>query len=208
MSNELIEFTRQALAKGIERSEITKTLLTAGWSQTEITAALNAFANIPFAIPVPQPKPYLSASEVFINLIMFAALYITTLNLGSMIFEFINRIFPDAAYLYQWGYFTANIRWNVSSLIVAFPLFLYSYHLINKAISLDPSRRNSRPRKWLTFLTLFIAALILMCDVIYLIYNFLGGELTIRFVLKAGTIAVLAGSIFIHFFTDVHKEAK
>src|SRR5438132_4874360 len=39
--------------------------------------------------------------------------------------------------------------------------------------------------KWLIYLTLFVAALIIIGDLVSLIYNFLGGDVTIKFVLKA-----------------------
>lgn len=206
MNNELLEFTRQALASGATRTEISKTLKAAGWDETNITAALNTFADVKFIIPVPKPQPYLSASEVFLYLIMFAALYTGAVNLGSMIFSFINIAFPDVAVENQWNNFNAAIRWDVSSLIVAFPLFLYTFHLTNKGIETNPSRRDSKPRKWLTYLTLFLTALILMGDMICLVYNVLGGELTIRFFLKCATIGFIAGGLFIFFLTDIRRS--
>jgi hypothetical protein len=206
MNSELLEFTRQALASGIERSDISKVLQAAGWDESNITAALNAFAEVKFIIPVPRPQPYLSAREVFLYLIMFAALYTATFNLGSMIFAFINLAFPDITAEPHWNSFNAAIRWDISSLIVAFPLFLYTFHFTNKAIETNPSRRDSKPRKWLTYLTLFLASIILMGDMICLVYNVLGGELTIRFILKVATIAFIGGGLFIYFLTDMRRS--
>jgi hypothetical protein len=61
MNAELVEFTRRALAAGKERKEISDILRRAGWAEPDIEAALDAFADITFPIPVPRPKPYLSA---------------------------------------------------------------------------------------------------------------------------------------------------
>jgi hypothetical protein len=66
MNVELVEFTRRALATGIERDEIAATLQRAGWAEYDIKAAMDAFADVAFPVPVPRPRPYLSAREAFI----------------------------------------------------------------------------------------------------------------------------------------------
>ena len=95
MDESLSQFVRDAIAKGISREEIEKTLLSAGWSRDEIQGALTLFADIDFPIPVPRPKPYMSAREAFIYLVMFTMLYLSAWSLGSVLFDFINRAFPD-----------------------------------------------------------------------------------------------------------------
>ncbi len=206
MNSELLEFTRQALTKGVERSEIERTLRQAGWDAADAEAAVGAFADLKFPVPVPRPRPYLSAAEVFIYLVMFTALYDTAYSLGAMMFHFIDRAFPDPAQMRQWNGFNAAVRWNISCLLVAFPLFIFTFRSTNKAVLANPTRRSSRPRKWLTYLTLFVAAVTLTGDVIGLVYNVLGGELTIRFGLKVATVAIIAGGVFAYFLTDVRKE--
>lgn len=66
----------------------------------------------------------------------------------------------------------------------------------------------SRPRKWLTYLTLFVAGAFLVGDAATLVYNALGGELTIRFVLKVATIAIIAGGIFTFFLSEMRKDER
>jgi hypothetical protein len=58
----------------------------------------------------------------------------------------------------------------------------------------------------LTYITLFVAAGVLIGDLISLVFNFLGGELTVRFVLKVLTVGVIAGTIFGHYLWDLRKE--
>ena len=206
MNAELMEFTREALRKGVERSEIAGTLELAGWDKAEVSAALACFAEVDFPIPVPRPRPYLSASEVFLYLVMFAALYVAIYCLGSLLFNFIDHSFPDPAHERNWRNFTDAVRWNVSSLIISFPLFLITFRATCKAVAAKPDRRGSRPRKWLTYLTLFLSLCVIAGDMITLIYNVLGGELSIRFVLKVATIAILAGGVFAYFLTDIRKD--
>src|SRR4029453_1399497 len=88
MNAELVEFTRSALAAGKKRQKILDILRRAGWVEPDINAALDAFADITFPIPVPRPKPYLSAREVFVYLILFAALYAEVFSLVALFFEF------------------------------------------------------------------------------------------------------------------------
>src|SRR5262245_1462641 len=208
---ELVEFTRSALAAGRERQEISDILRRAGWVEPDIEAALGAFADITFSIPVPRPKPYFSAREVFIYLVLFAALYAAAFSLGALVFELINRRFPDPLEV-QWLDFMRlsddRLRWDISMIIVAFPLFFFTFRSVTRGLAKDPTKRASRPRKWLTYLTLFVASMALVGDTAVLIYNMLGGELTIRFLLKVATIAIIAGGTFSYFIGDMRKEEK
>jgi hypothetical protein len=208
MDTELRDFTRRAIESGQPREAIATALSRAGWSDADIGDALDNFARVDnFPLAVPRPKPYLSAREVFIYLVLFAALYFSVWNLGALIFEFINRAFPDPLLNERFGTFSNDsIRWNIAGLAVAFPLFLYTFRLVNREIAKDPTKRQSRPRKWLTYITLFLAALTLAGDLVTLIYNVLGGELTVRFLLKVLTIGALAGGVFAYFLLDMRKE--
>jgi hypothetical protein len=209
MNSELVEFARNALQRGIARGEIAQALSRAGWAEVDIRAALGSFADVDFALPVPKPRPYLSAREVFTYLVLFAALHATAYDVGWLSFEFIDRAFPDPLQDRPFrGSSTDSVRWYVASLIVVFPLFLFTFHTINKTVDRDPAKRGSRPRKWLTYLTLFVAAVTLVGDLIFLIYNALGGELTIRFLLKVLTVAIIAGGPFAYFFWDIRQDEK
>ncbi|MEY4878805.1 MAG: hypothetical protein RJB62_273 [Pseudomonadota bacterium] len=212
MTTELRDFTRASLEKGKTRDDIAGALKSAGWPEAEITAALDLYADVDFPVPVPKPKPYLSAREVFHYLVLFAALYVSAFNVGGLAFDFINRAFPDVltdggydGYTY---YSNSGIRWNIASLIVAFPLFLFMFRSVNNAIAKDPTKRGSRPRKWLTYLTLFLAGSTLAGDLVTLVYNVLGGELSARFLLKVLVVAILAGGIFTYFLVDMRKEER
>ncbi len=205
---DLAGFVREALAHGASRATIETTLAGAGWRPEEVRRALAAWADVPFPVPVPRPRPYLSAREAFLYLVLFTALYITAFSLNDLAFKFIEQAFPDAAQRGDGESFRNGVRWAISNLIVAFPLFLWLAVTMQRAVARDPLRRASRIRKWLTYLTLFLGAGILIGDLIALVNGVLSGELTTRFGLKVAVVAAIAGTIFGYYLNDLRKDEK
>lgn len=183
VSDELGSFVKEALARGASREQVEDVLLRAGWTAQQVRAALAGYAAVDFVIPVPRPRPYLSARDAFMYLVLFSTLYVSAYHLGSLVFTFIERAFPDAAATaneYVVDYTRQRMRWSLASLIVAFPVFVAVSRSLDREIRRDPTKRSSMVRRWLTYLTLFLAAIALVADVISLVYYFLGGELTDR----------------------------
>ncbi len=207
-NEELIGFVRAALAHGLPRPQVEAALRQAGWDAKQVSAALAAFATIDFPIPVPRPRTSLSAREAFIYLLLFSTMYVVAFQFGSLLFDFINQAFPDPAANQFERFQRESIRFSVSSLIVALPVFLYMSRLTNRETALDPAKRTSPVRRWLTYLTLFSAACVLIGDVTTLIYSLLGGELTARFVLKVLVVALIAGTIFWFYVSDLRVDER
>lgn len=196
-SDDLVPFVRDALKLGHSREEIADTLLRAGWTEEQTASALGAFAEVDFAIPVPRPKPYLSAKEAFWYLVLFTSLYLTAIYLGTLLFQLVNLTFPDPT---ESEYASRGardlIRLAIAILAVAFPLFVFMNRFIGREVERDPGKRASKVRKWLTSVTMFIAVCVLLGDGAALIYNVLSGDLTSRFVLKVLSVALIAGAAF------------
>jgi hypothetical protein len=208
-TQDLQQFVRDALAKGVARPEIEVALVNAGWPAEQIRDAVNAYADIDFPLPVPRPRPYLSAREAFLYLLLFTTLYVAAWHLGSLLFELINRAFPDPTdSTYAVARIGDSIRWSTASVIIAFPMFLYVARHLQRDLARSPVKRLSAVRRWLTYLTMFIAAAVLIGDMITLVYNALGGELTIRFVLKVLVAAVIAGTIFGYYLHDLRRDER
>src|SRR6185436_4944347 len=199
----LTGFVREALTQGQSRSEVETVLLGAGWSRDMVHAALASYADVEFPIPVPRPRAYLSAREACLYLLLFGTLYMSAFNAGAVVFEGINRAFPDAADQAYASYAREAVRWALSWLIVAFPVFAYLTAVTNRSVRRDPAKRRSNVRRWLMYMTVFIAASALVADVTTLVYNALGGELTTRFVLKVLTVAAIAGTVFGYYLSDL-----
>jgi hypothetical protein len=207
MLPDIHSFVRDALARGISKQEIRDALLKANWQDEEIKAALSLYADVAFPIPVPKRKPYGAAREAFMYLVLFLCLYISALSFGSLLFHFISRWIPDALRSYESSDLSA-VRMSVASLIVAFPVYLWLSSILAAAIRRDPERKGSKIRKWLTYITLFIAAGVIIGDLITLLFNLLGGELTVRFMLKVLSVLLIAGLIFGYYLWDLRQEEK
>ena len=205
----LVPFVRDALVAGRSRADIAATLRQAGWTEEQTAAALGAFADLDYPVPVPRPKPYLSAKEAFWYLVLFTTLYLWTVYLGTLLFQLINLAVPDptdSAYALDGA--RRLIRWSIAVLAIAFPLFLYMSRLVGRAVARDPAKRASKVRKWLTYLTLFVAVCVLVGDAVSLLYNLLSGELTTRFVLKSLVVGGLAGSVLGYYLWDLRRDER
>ena len=207
MNEDLKMFVKESLAQGQPRQGIKDVLAKAGWKEDEVGAALSNYADVKFPVPVPQRRPYLSAKEAFIYLVLFVCLYISAFFFGSLMFEFIEYWLPDALETWR-GFSNDVVRRSVSSLVIAFPLYLWLTSVMTKAIKTDPDKRTSKVRKWLTYITLFVAAIFNIVDLITLDYNLLGGDMTAQFLLKILTVLLIAGLIFGYYLWDLKKEEK
>jgi hypothetical protein len=210
-TDDLHAFVKESLTRNLPREDVDGALRRSGWSQTQIRGALAGFADLDFPVPVPRPRPSLDARDAFLYLLRFATLYMTAFHLGHLIFLLIDQVWPDpalAAYPHRQQYIRSAMRFSIASLIVATPVFLYLSRLTSREVRTDPAKRNSKMRRWLTYLTLFIASTVLIGDVIALVYNLLSGELTLRFVLKMLTIAVIAGAAFTFYLRDIRADER
>jgi Domain of unknown function (DUF5671) len=205
----LHDFIEAALRAGKSRDDIREALVAAGWSAEQIGDGLGFFSEVPFTVPVPRPRAYLSARDAFFYLLLFGTLYVSAYQFGSLLFNFINLAFPDQIN----GNFAVpaarrGIRWATASLIIAFPVFLWVSHRVGRELATDPARRHSAVRRWLTYLTLLVAASVIVGDSITLVYNLLSGEITVRFLLKVVVVAMITGTIFGYYWRSIRRDSE
>lgn len=146
---------------------------------------------------------------MFLHLLAMGALYFSAGSFIALVFQLINLQFPDPleqANYYRPEYAYSSMRFAISSLIIIFPVYLFTTRYLNKIYQTAPEVAGMRTRRWLTYLTLFIAALIIIGDLVSLVNALLGGELTVRFILKVLTVFFVAGSVFYYYFYDLKKS--
>ena len=207
MNNQLYSFVKESLERGLDRAAIRDALLQAGWQEEEVRNVLSSFAEIDFPVPVPRPKPYLQAREAFLYLVSFLTLYISAFSFGTLMFVFIDRAFPDPLD-FGGGRSSGSLTTAIASIVITFPLYLLLMWRLGKDAATKPERRESRVRKWLTYLSLVVAAGIIIGALIALLSNLLAGSLTVRFTLKAMTILAITGCIFGYYLWDLRQTEQ
>lgn len=147
-----------------------------------------------------------SPRDFFLHLLAIAALYLSAVSFGTLIFQFINKFFPDPlAELYQ-GSFAGPLRWAVASLVIVFPTYVWVAWFLARDVVRHPEKRELKIRKWLFYFTLFAAAVVIIGDLVALIYNFLDGALSARFILKILTVFFIAASVFGYYLWNLRME--
>ncbi|PZU29814.1 MAG: hypothetical protein DI584_01635 [Stenotrophomonas sp.] len=206
-SPELEVFVRDALMRGHSRQQVSSALLAAGWNEQQISGVLDGWADVDFPLPVPRPRASLSAREAFAYLVLFSTLYFFAWNLGSLLFQLIQYALPDPADPdWQLMRLSGGIRWAISALVIAFPVFVFAAHRVSRDVDKHPIKRLSPVRRWLTYLTLFVAATVLIGDLTALVYNLLSGDLSLRFLLKVLVVGAIAGTVFGYYLWDLRQE--
>ncbi|MEN9614400.1 MAG: hypothetical protein RLZZ347_707 [Candidatus Parcubacteria bacterium] len=147
-------------------------------------------------------KPKTSPKDFFLHLGAVITLYVSVISLINLLFEVINTAFPDALETYVDPY-SYTMRLSVASLIILYPLYLFLMRTIRVDVEAHPEKREVGVRKWLTYLTLFVAGMAVVIDLITLINTFLGGEISTRFVLKILTVLIVAGIVFGYYLYDL-----
>jgi len=142
--------------------------------------------------------------DLFLHLLAIVTLYWSAISFTTLLWQFINYFFPDALYYYDSS--ASLIRFSVSSLVIVFPIFIIVSWYLNKIYRRESAVRESKIRKWLIYLTLFIASLVIIGDLVAVINNLLSGGTTIQFILKALSVLFVAVIIFGYYLDDVRRE--
>ncbi|MCR4275049.1 MAG: DUF5671 domain-containing protein [Candidatus Campbellbacteria bacterium] len=155
-------------------------------------------------------KPKMTPKDFFMYLGTAVALYASAGALIAIFFSIINTLLPDALnpqYMSSWA--TSGMRFAMSTLLVAFPLYIVLSWLIRKDIARDVAKYQLAIRKWFVYFTLFIAGAAVAGDIIALVNTYLGGEISSRFIWKMLSVFVVAGIIFAYYFYDLRRaESK
>lgn len=143
-----------------------------------------------------------TAKNFALQLGALVALYVSLTSLVVMLFGIVNIHFPDpASAYYEYDSAESSIRFSLAILVVFFPTYLLLTRKVNKA------RRSAEGAylmltKWMIYLSLLVGGFVLLGDFVTVIYTFLNGEITTRFILKALALLVVVGSAFYYYLQD------
>ena len=148
----------------------------------------------------------ISPKHFFLHIFAILMLYFFAINLITLIFQSINLLIPDTLPGNIYSYINKeSIRFSLASIIIIFPVFLIASFFLQKSYKENPEVEKMRIRKWLVYLTLFIGIIVIVFDLVAVVFWFLKGEITLRFILKALSLFVIIGLIFTYYGRDIRK---
>lgn len=147
-----------------------------------------------------------AAKFAFFYMLSLIALVFVAVASGTIIFQIINKLVPDIANIYSSAYQEEAMRFGISALIIASPIFYITARQIYKSLFHGSLHQDSGVRKWLTYLILLVAIIVMIAWLIAILNGFLGGELTTKFILKALTAIVISGIVFSFYFYDIRRD--
>lgn len=200
-SPDLARYVRDALQEGRSGSQIRSALEAAGWTSTETDAALAGWMATADSGPVPRPVRSNAARDALFYALLFVVFGMVAGNVLALLFGQINYWIPEPG---DWRrYASANgMRWSMAALIVFAPTFFFIDRSDRRATQADPARTHGTARRWLSALAMLIAVTTLLGDALYLIYTWLDGQLTARFLAKSATVAGIAVIVLAYFRED------
>jgi type II secretory pathway pseudopilin PulG len=148
-------------------------------------------------------KPKTTPKDFFLWAGAMVALYWSVSAFIFLMFDYINYAFPDPLNYYASNPYQGGVSFEMSSLIVLFPVFILLMWLIHRDIKRDHGRSEVWVRRWALVLTLFVAALSMIIDLVVLVHSFLNGDaITTAFVFKVLIVLLVAAAAFMHFIAD------
>lgn len=149
--------------------------------------------------------PTNNAKFTFIYMLSLVALVFAAVSSGMILFQLINKYISDPA---SSAFSQEPVKFAIAAILVAAPLYYWTVHFLNKSLVSGVLEKTAPSRRWLTYLILFVAAVIVLGWLIGTLNVLLSGELTTRFVLKLLTVIVLAGLAFSYYYWDSRREIK
>ena len=147
-----------------------------------------------------QNTPKLFAIQ-FGSLIM---LYVSVTALLVLLFNIINVVWPDALTYYTTTEAARSaVRTSIATVVVFFPAYVLSMRYSLQLRKASSHGQYTGVMRWLIYLSLLAAGLILLGDLVTLLLYFLNGEITVRFLSKVLVLFIVIGAVFYYYLQDV-----
>lgn len=157
-----------------------------------------------------ESVPKMSAKFFFLSLGVLITLITSVSSFLVLAFETLNQKYPDALNaMYQYGYNSYHFdtsRQAIATLIIVFPVTLILLYFWNRSARGILGSIDTIIRKWMIYLVLFLATVVVLVDLVTLVRYFVSGEITTRFGLKVLTTLVVAGVSGSYFILLLQKN--
>ena len=134
------------------------------------------------------------------------ALIFAALSAGMIIFQIINKNIVDVIVQRASDFSPHQLKFAISALIISAPIFYATTWQIYKNLFSGAFDKDSATRRWLTYLVILVSSVVMLGWLIAIVNNFLDGELTIKFILKAATAIGIAAAIFTFYYYDIKRD--
>lgn len=205
--SELVNFIAAARHRGASDLFISQLLQSFGWPQREIERAYFVVYEewVGMSIPSPHGGQGESARDAFSYLLSFFTLGLWTQALGEIGFILVNHLMPDPLSR-SYGESTLSVAFCLARLLVAYPVYCLVMRSLLKELADHREKTYSGVRKWLTYITLLVVALVGIGTLVAFLTSFLQGELTLRFFLKVLIILAIDGGVFLYYYQWVQRH--
>ncbi|MBP6883874.1 MAG: hypothetical protein KBC06_01430 [Candidatus Pacebacteria bacterium] len=159
-----------------------------------------------------QNSPKLNIGFFFLSLGVLVSLITSVVSFLNLVFNTLNKRFPDVLNSnYQYGYSTydyESIRSALATLVIFFPVFLIVSYFWNKFTKGMMGNFDQLVKKWMIYIILFLASIVLIVDLVTLVKYFLSGEITTRFILKVLVTLVVALYVGVYYVCQLMAKEK
>lgn len=146
------------------------------------------------------------ALDVFLYAGIGITLVTSVYNLLQILFTAINRKFPDALNPMYVDVYNSDMRLAFAFLVVMFPLYLLLSWYVAKDIAKYHYKADLVVRKILIYAALFITIGTVIGTLVSVIYTYLGGEITSRFIAKASAVFIVSVGVFGYYFYSLRRD--
>jgi hypothetical protein len=216
------KYISTAREKDMTDDQIKKALVDAGWDGAQVDQLISKTKE---DLPPPPPPPVSTSDHTpakkmppgayawyaFEHILMFISLAVLAISISLILNYFVDRYFPRVVVdRYDYGYSGQDsaLRGYLSALIVSLPLFSFLFLDITRRTLAHPELRNHIVRKILIYLTLVVTFVMMLGYVIAAVYTFLGGNVSVNFLMHLLVTFATAGSIFAYYLSQVKGDRK
>jgi Domain of unknown function (DUF5671) len=141
--------------------------------------------------------------NIVLQLGALITLYLSVTFLLTLVFGLVNLLYPDPLEdFWQINTASESVRFAIAMLVVFFPTYLVLTKYVNKFRRTDAESEYQNVTKWLLYLSLLIGGLVLLSTLVTVLYTFLNGEFTTRFLLKASAVVLVVGAALHYYILD------
>ncbi len=173
-----------------------------------------ASSTTPVASPASSSsKTTTTMWDAFEHILMFISLYVLATSIALTLYFFVDKWLPAVTSDYYRSYNWENsrldlLRGYLAALIVSLPLFVFFFLHVTKRTIQNSNMRNIKSRKILIYITLVVAFIIMLFNIISTVYNFLRGNITLNFFLHLVVTLSVTGIIFVYYLFQVKEDRK